>query len=79
MFKFLVSSVRNLVYVFNLVQGLSSYFLPCVFEPLCCLQCVYDDLHIHMYGKPPTFSVHKNASFFWRRKHCFSWVGLGFL
>lgn len=48
-----------------------------MFEPSSCLQCVYDDLHIHMHGKPPTFSrsVHENASFFGGENVVF--LGLG--
>lgn len=65
-FQYIVTSLRTLVCVFNLVRGLSSYFIPRMFETSCCLQCVYNDLHIHMHGKPPTFSrsAYENAFFF---------------
>lgn len=72
-FQYMVTSLRTLVCVFNLVRGLSSYFLPRMFEPSCCLQCVYNDLHIHMHRKPPTFSrsAHENASFFFFEEKTF--------
>lgn len=81
-FKCVVTTLRTLVYVFNMVRVLSSYFLPRMFEPSCYLNvfimicifiCTANLQHFHVV----LMKMHLSFFFFEEKTLFFSGWRLG--